>query len=415
MKAFGIIAEYNPFHEGHKYLIDTASALTKADVCISVISGDFVQRGGYAYFDKWDRAQKAVKNGVDLVVEMPQVYAFGSAGYFARAGVKILEDLSCDYLVFGSECGDIEKLNRIADCLAELESDKPYEPNEGQVEESENSRRLHKEDLIHEGLNQEGLNQEEKKLFGSTLKEKLSEGLSYPAAREMALRLAFPDLDLEPLQGSNDVLALEYLKNKGVSMEAVAIKRIGDDYGASASKIRAELILDEVEGPRLKAMGQKYFDLIRLAILSKSEDELNAFDSTDEGLGNKLKKEIRYASDLNDLIERSKSKRYTYTRISRLLAHILLGTDDSYYREDVVRYIRPLAMTEKGAAYLREIKKSSENVLFLDDIAKSIRYPRDEEVKRILEKDILAADIYSVITGGNLYSGSDFVRKPIML
>lgn len=410
MKAFGIIAEYNPFHEGHKYLIDTASALTKADVCISVISGNFVQRGGYAYFDKWDRAQKAVKNGVDLVVEMPQVYAFGSAGYFARAGVKILEDLSCDYLVFGSECGDIEKLNRIADCLFELESDKPYESDEDQIEESENSSRLNEEDLIHEGLNEEV-----KRIFGNALKEKLSEGLSYPAAREMALRLTFPDLDLEPLQGSNDVLALEYLKNKGTSMEAVAIKRIGDDYGASASKIRAELILDEVEGPRLKAMGQKYFDLIRLAILSKSEDELNAFDSTDEGLGNKLKKEIRYASDLNDLIERSKSKRYTYTRISRLLSHILLGADDSYYREDVVRYIRPLAMTEKGAAYLREIKKSSEDVLFLDDIAKSIRYPKDEEVKRILEKDILAADIYSVITGGNLYSGSDFVRKPIML
>ncbi len=402
MKSIGIIAEYNPFHDGHKYLIETASALCEADVCVSVMSGNFVQRGGYAYFDKWRRAEHAVKQGVDLVVELPQIYASASAKHFAGAGVKILSKLSCNNIVFGSESGDIEKLKTLADILSMVEA-----PESGDVYER----------------------------FKTGIKEKSKEGLTYPAAREAVLNELFPDIDLSIIKKSNDILAIEYLRalknltkenadtneaenpNESESqMSPVAIKRIGDDYSKSAGSIREALKLDDVEGPRLSKMQKKYFELVRYGIISKSEDELEGFDSANEGLGNKLKKAIRHARTIDDLIERVKSKRYTYTRISRLLTHILLVNNMLESRSpsyDNV-YIRPLAMNEKGARYVREIKDKKE-LLFVDDVAKAIRYEKDESIVDTLMTDIRAADIYAMLQDRDMYSESDFVRKTILL
>ena len=199
-------------------------------------------------------------------------------------------------------------------------------------------------------------------------------------------------------------------------MSPVAIKRIGDDYSKSAGSIREALKLDDVEGPRLSKMQKKYFELVRYGIISKSEDELEGFDSANEGLGNKLKKAIRHARTIDDLIERVKSKRYTYTRISRLLTHILLVNNMLESRSpsyDNV-YIRPLAMNEKGARYVREIKDKKE-LLFVDDVAKAIRYEKDESIVDTLMTDIRAADIYAMLQDRDMYSESDFVRKTILL
>ena len=114
LKAVGIIAEYNPFHKGHKYHLGQALTESRADVCVAVISGDFTQRGEIALLDKWTRAEMAVRNGVNLVVEMPTLYACSNAGYFAEAGVEILEALGAEVICFGSESGNTEELSRIA-------------------------------------------------------------------------------------------------------------------------------------------------------------------------------------------------------------------------------------------------------------------------------------------------------------
>ena len=391
MKAFGIIAEYNPFHEGHKYLIDTASALLKADVCVSVMSGNFVQRGGYAYFDKWNRSEAAVKSGVDLVVEMPQLYACSSAGNFAFGGVKVLNALNCDYIAFGSESGDINTLTKVAKALIN-------------VEES-----THQDISTPEG-----------ELYLNTLREELDKGNSYPKARSKALSKLFPKLNMDSIEGANDILALEYLKaiekeknanRSSEVMEAIAIKRTGDKHSVTSSRNRRELELDEIEGPRLKKMSKTYFDLVRYAVLSKTEEELDSFDTGREGLGNKLKKEIRYVGNLNELIERVKSKRYTYTRISRLLTHILLDIHpENYYGNST--YIRPLAMNEKGAAYLKEIKKDYKDRIIVEDVSKYLKYGTDEKTIKSLNIDVRASDIYSVLCNRSLYSHSDFVKHP---
>ena len=375
MNAFGIVAEYNPFHLGHKYLIDTASALTEADVCVSVMSGNFVQRGGFAYFDKWHRAEEAVYNGVDLVVELPQIYACSSASNFARGGVRILNALRCKYLAFGSESGDIEGLKTLSSILSE----------ESSIEE---------------------------------IKNKLKTGVSFPVARKLFIEEKYPEIDFDNLSGANDVLGIEYItalnELDNQEMLPIAIKRQGDSHGLSASKIRAELDLDEFHGPRLKEMYRRYFDLVRYSIITKSAAKLDSYDTSSEGLGNKLTKEIRYADNLDELIERVKSKRYTYTRISRLLTQILLEIKPEDYIS-LVTYIRPLAMNEKGASYLRTIKNNlsdNQGFIFVEDMAKALKHEDDTNLINALRADIRAGDIYSLIQGKSLYSESDFVKHP---
>ena len=375
MKALGVIAEYNPFHEGHKYLIETSSALCKADVCISVMSGNFVQRGGFAYFDKWERAKSAVENGVDLVVELPQIYATGSSRIFAEAGIRILNLLGVDTVCFGSETGEIDILDNAASMIMETEGK-------------------------HAG----------------EIRANMKKGLSYPAAMTSVVTKHFGSLNQEILQQPNDILALEYLmaiKRNKFAVRPIAIKRIGEDHNKSASIKRKELLSDPEEGVRIRAMEKRFFNLLKYRISIMTKEEIESFDSATEGLGNKIKDEIRYANDFNDLIEKVKSKRYTYTRISRLLTHILLGIKPSMSMTSP-NYIRPLSMNEKGSSYLRRIKKDKEDLIFVDDVAKVIKYGNSKVIAN-LEIDVRASDIYSLIQDKDLYSESDYIRKPAVL
>ena len=174
MKTVGIIAEYNPFHNGHKYQIEKAKELTGADYCIVVMSGNFVQRGTPAFMDKYLRAKAALTCGADLVIELPVHYAAASAEYFASGAVAILDRLGViDYLCFGSECGNIEILSDIADVL---------------ISESDE--------------------------FKNVLKQRLKEGVAYPKARNDAICAAAPHLTeyLDVLNYPNNILGLEYIK-----------------------------------------------------------------------------------------------------------------------------------------------------------------------------------------------------------
>lgn len=387
-KSVGIIAEYNPFHNGHQYHLQQSLKMSGAEICIAVVSGNFTQRGEPALLDKWTRAETAVRNGVNLVVEMPFLFACNNAGYFARGGVEILENLGCDFISFGSESGNIALLQEIS---------RGIEAHRSELEEA--------------------------------VKEGVKKGLTYPKARHEAAMALLGEEVSEVLSTPNNLLALEYLRFIK-SAQPITVKRQGSGYHeltanddmASATGIRKMLtggenisrfvsgitreILTESSGRF--ADEDKLFPLLREKILLSSSEELNQIFGAEEGLGNKMKANVRYWKNMDELIEGLKSKRYTRTRITRLLAMTLLGVQ----REDVKNarnYIRVLAFDEKGSQYLKEIKKSESCKLpILTNINKEAElYP---EIKEMLEKDILAGDIYNLACGHDLYANSDYVK-----
>ncbi|OLR54898.1 hypothetical protein BHK98_01655 [Hornefia porci] len=369
MKAIGIIGEYNPFHNGHAYLLEKAMKATEAKVCVSVMSGDFTQRGTPAVYDKWDRAQTAVQNGINVVCELPTVFACNSAEYFARGAVRILEGFGCiDYLAFGSESGDIDALSSASRTMVR---------NEAYIEQ--------------------------------IAKELLKHGNSYPKARTMAARQLAPELDEALIREPNNILAIEYLKHIK-NMRPVTIKRRGDSYHESGAKQRE--ILTEQDPDRFEHMDQAYFSLVSARILQSDNEQLEEIFSAGEGLGNKLKNEIRYVSSTEQLIQRIKSKAYTRTRISRLLTQVLLGIT-----EDTVRnakpYIRLLALDDVGAKFIKEMKKNDSCTI---PVITNINREKDDypEIATTLATDILASDMYNIITRNDLYDYSDYIKAPFI-
>ncbi len=367
MKSLGIIAEFNPFHQGHQYLIEEAMRQTASEVCVAVMSGSFMQRGSAAVSDKWTRAKEAVKNGVNLVVELPTVYAVSSAEYFAKGGVGILEGFGCiDVLAFGSESGDIGQLQSAAAFLKD------------------------KDEELH-----------------SRIQAFMKMGHSYPKARQIAAADLCLDVDETLIREPNNILALEYLKQLK-TLNPLTIKRKGCGYHQSASMIRKKLA---DENPQAFAqMDRTYWALVAAKVLQSDSAELEKILSAGDGLGNKLKKEIRYASSTEELIGRIKSKAYTYSRISRLLTQTLLDIDKEAV-ENAKGYIRILAFDEIGAKFVKEMKKKECATLpIITNINRELFNHND--IQETLKKDILASDIYNIITKNNLYDYADFIVKP---
>lgn len=393
LKAVGIIAEYNPFHNGHRYHLEQALAESGADFCVSVISGNFTQRGEIALLDKWTRAEMAVRNGVNLVVEMPTVFACSNAGYFAEAGVEILEALGAEYICFGSESGNTEELCRIA---REIES------------------------------NRQNLEEE--------IKTGVKDGLSYPKARSQAISRLYGENAASVIESPNNILAIEYIRRMKKA-RPLAVKRQGAGYHetdsldgmASATAVRKLLkegddisrIVPEISREILEdrndcfAESQMLTPLIIQKVLQTSAEELNSVFGAGEGLGNIMKNRVRYWKSYEDIVDDLKSKRYTRTRIERVLVHTLLGIK----REDMLcasKYIRVLAFDEKGSKYLKQVKKSGE---CKRPIITNINRDKDafSEIQATLEKDILAADIYNLACRRDLYAHSEYVKKPVAI
>ena len=345
MKTIGIVTEFNPFHDGHRYLIDNAKKSQDADFVIAIMSGNFMQRGYPALFDKWQRAKRAVEGGVNLVLELPLVFSCASAGQFAYGGVNILEKLGIvDVLAFGSESGNLKQLKKTVDLITKIDIDYPDE-----------------------------------------LKEILSKGYSYPAARSKLIASIEPDFDDSILSEPNNILALEYLRHID-TLDAYTIKRIGKGHVETASDSRR--IWKEDNPQKTAEFEQRYFDLVR----------------------SKLKSEIRYAQSLEELVMRVKSKRYTYSRINRLLVQALFGITNEIINEASL-YVRPLAFDRQGATLLRAIKELSD-IPVVDSIPKALK---DRRIAETIKYDVLASDIYNIIYGNDLYKNSDFVQKPITI
>ena len=369
MKIVGVVAEFNPFHNGHKYLIDAIRGDLNPDGIVCVMSGDFVQRGYPAITDKWSRARAAVAEGADLVIELPTVFSLSSAHDFAYGGIKMLEGLGCvTDLAFGSETADLAELKRIAEI----------------------------------NINN-----------NSELKSYLDEGLSYPAALSQVL-----GKELE----SNDILGVEYLR-ANTQFEAHAIKRKGKGHLATASYIRDNLAEIEEFVPEDalyelqeypfwdETADSKLFDMIRYALLIRTNDELSGIMGISEGLENALKKAVAGSETIDDIIMKAKSKRYTYARISRALMCVALDINKVLLDEakNSSLYARVLAMNENGAKILKIAKKAAKFDIISNLKKAEVLISKN---KNLIETDVQAADLYSILTGRNVYDNSDFVKGP---
>lgn len=393
LKALGIIAEYNPFHNGHKYHLDQSLKESGADVCIAVISGNFTQRGELALLNKWTRVEMAVKNGVNLVVEMPVIYACNNAGYFAKGGVEILEALGVSTISFGSELGNMDEIGRIARVISDNEV-----------------------------------------IIENAIKEAVKGGLAYPRARHEAMVSILGEEAAEHLDNPNNILAFEYLKHMAKA-QPMTVKRQGAGYHdqnseqmlASATAIRKALAGEDDISHAVPdftreilfrekmnfANQEKLFDILRQKILTTPAEELNNIFGAEEGLGSAMKKGVRYWKSYEDAVDNLKSKRYTRTRIMRVLSQTIIGITRHDVKE-AQNYIRVLAFDEKGSTYLKQVKKSGECTLpIITNINKDTE--DCQQIISTLEKDILAADIYNLATGSDLYMNSEYVRKPLKL
>ncbi len=391
MKTVGIIAEYNPFHNGHAYHIRKAKELTHADYCVVVMSGDFVQRGAPAIMDKYLRAESALLNGADLVLELPVCYSISSAEHFARSSVALLDKLGViDTLCFGSECGDIRVLTEFAQALMD-----------------------------------------ESPVFKKTLDREIRIGHTYPQARNTALEASAPHLTshINILTSPNNILGIEYCKALLYWESAITpytIKRAGSSYHdnsldtgfCSALAIResirqagaSEELTRQIPASSLELIKDAYLktypvfmdDLSLLAQYSLLTEESAGFTSypdIDKELSDRIVKLLPQYRDFRSFCDLLKSKNRTYVRISRSLLHILLGIRREklmqYGQEGWIFYARMLGFRESASPLLSAIKKNAKIPLLskLADAQKQLA-PTGFSM---LEKDIYASHIYQSI------------------
>ena len=320
----GIIAEYNPFHNGHIYHLNKIKEKYPNSIIILVMSGYITERGDISIINKWDKAEIALKYGIDLVVELPFKYASQSADMFAKGAIEILNELKVDKIIFGSESNDIDLLYKLA--TTQLSND--Y----------------------------------------NTLVKKYLDKYSYPDALGKALK----ELTNININTPNDLLGLSYIKeiiNNNYNINCETIKRTNNynskvlENISSATSIREAInnnidISNSVPKETLDKINRSlvldnYFELIKYKILAT--DDLTYILGIDEKIEPRIKTSINISNNINELIQNIKTKKYSYNRIKRLLIYILFD-----YKKDEhnnINYIRILGFNKKGSNYLSSIKK----------------------------------------------------------
>ena len=417
MNLLGLVVEYNPFHNGHKYHLEKSKEITNATHTVAIMSGSFLQRGEPALFDKYTRAEIAVKNGVDLVIELPTLYACQSAEIFSHGAVATLNSLNCvNSLCFGSEEGNIDILQTISEILVKEPSD-----------------------------------------FKITLKNFLDEGIVFPVARSKAfyeyiknnhlLELSEDKLQ-QVLNSSNNILGIEYIKSLiklNSSIKPYTITRIASKYNStdiesnicSATAIRnslkdntdLKLIENVVPLHTFNEINHKintnfnpvfdymFYDLLSSTII-RDVDNLTKYFEVNEGIENKIYSNVFTSKNLEELINSTKSKRYTMTKIKRTLNNILLGIN----RDDVIKvkdldrvpYIRILAFNNKGREIIKKIKTSSD-IEIITKFSK-ISHVDDPIFDTLIKYDLKSSNMYNLIyykNNRNLLKGPmDYYLSP---
>ena len=412
-KVVGIIAEYNPFHNGHSYHIQNTKAQTGADFVVAVMTGNFTQRGNTSVINKWEKAKMALNGDADLVIELPTIYSVSSAENFANGAVKILNELGIvDTISFGMEADDISTLNNIANVLVN-------EPPE----------------------------------YKAILEHELSKGNSFPKARENALMMYLNDIKryANVVKGSNNILAIEYLKALkkqkssivpfGVKREKVYYNstKIIDEY-ASATGIRNLLLHNQLEEVRKVVPAKSYSILLNnlrqgtyvLDIIAYNDEiiyklrsmtvkQIANLPDVSEGLEYLIKEVSNKTNNLIELINGIKSKRYTQTRIQRILLYALLGITkkDMEMSKKITPYIRVLGCSEKGKILLSQINSKAKVITSLKKYEVSNKNKRfcigkQKTLNRMLEIDKMATDIYTIGYKKDSKAGLDYTKGLIL-
>lgn len=399
----GIVSEYNPFHNGHIHHLQLSKQLTKTDFTVAVMSGNFVQRGDTALVDKWTRTEMALKSGIDLVIELPTVYALSSAENFADGAVKILNSLGVvDFISFGSEIGEITPLLEVASVLYK-------EPKE----------------------------------FSSLITAQLRSGLSYPKAREIALSQFFGSSQKYSsiVSNPNNILGVEYLKSikkHRSHIKPLTIKRDYSDYNskqekngiASATAIRTMIqngknvhrvipfesyeLLEKCkeEGkiiPSLAVFEKEIIYTLRRMSLS----EIAELPDVSEGLENKIKFAANNFNTLDELITNIKSKRYTQSRIQRILLYALLNISqkDINQSKRVTPYLRVLGFNKHGKRIISAIAAANPKLKIIVSVKKFMEQCSDNTLKNMLSKDIFATNVYTLGYKKEPIANLDYTHK----
>lgn len=419
MKTVAVIAEYNPFHNGHKYQLENIRKKHNADKIIIVMSGDFCQRGIPAIFDKYTRTRMALENGADLVIELPVYFALGSAEYFAQGAVSLIDKLGIvNEINFGSEESDIDKLYQCAQILSKE-------------------------------------NEEYKSILGEALKS----GKSFPEARNIAVQNQNIDSNIDfdnILSNPNNILGIEYIKayiqrtNKKLNhsnLKFTNITRQGSGYNsskivkgefASANALREALKYSPKNNDNLaEYVPESVFnflnhDSIKTTFLDDFSETvkyklISDFGSKITGINpntiydyydvtpnliNTFGNNIYNYTTLSEFINICKSKNMTYTRISRCLFHILLNlkqsTIDVLKENDYCQYARILGFNENGKDLLKAIKQNSQ-IPIITKLTKALK-SLDEIAKQSIEADIIASTIYQSIQNKQQHMANEFTR-----
>ena len=388
----GIVAEYNPFHNGHLHHLTESQKLVEADYTIAVMSGNFTQRGDASIIDKWSRTQMAIENGIDLVIELPTIYAISSAENFASGAVKILDSLGIvDFMSFGSECNDISILSEVTDVLTN-------EPSE----------------------------------YKTLLSHELSRGVSFPKARERALMMYLNDIRRfnNVLSSPNNILGIEYLKaldRQKSNIHPITIKREGSAYNddsipldsgfASATSIRNlcqshdisilqnfmpetsfNILQDCLENGHIVRNISELDKTIIYTLRKMSIDEIANLPDVSEGLEFAIKSAVNQCNTITELLSIINTKRYTQTRLKRIFLYALLGITkkDMQISKTTKPYIRILGFNSKGRKLISEISKHNRKLTIISSVKKFMDSNSNKNLKLMLEKDIWATNVYTL-------------------
>lgn len=408
-RVLGIIAEYNPFHNGHLYHLQKSIEETKCDYVVAIISGNFVQRGNSSVINKWKKAEMALKSGVNLVIELPSIYSISSAENFAFGAIKILNELKIvKYVSFGTETSDMAALNNIANLLLQ-------EPKE----------------------------------YQSFLQEELKKGVSFPKARETSVLKVLNDNRRygNIMSSPNNILAIEYLKSiKRLKsfMKPHLVKRervfynddaVVDDF-ASATAIRKllarnqtedlskvlpkssyEILMEELEKQNVVLDISQYEKEMIYNLRNMSLKQIQNIPDVSEGLENAIKNAVGSCNNLTELLNMIKSKRYTGTRLQRILICSLLGITkkDMESSKKIRPYVRVLGMDEKGKGLLSKITKANPKLDIITSVKKFTDNKHNKFIKEMLDIDIKATDMYTLAYGKNSFAGLDYTNKIVIV
>ena len=376
MHIIGIIAEYNPLHLGHIYQIKKAKKLYPDSLIILITNSYFSQRGEVNIINKWDKAEIALNNNIDLVVELPFAYATQGADIFAKGALKILNYLKIDTLIFGSESNDIKRLKELAE-----------------------TQLYNKE-------------------YNILVKKHLDNGTNYPTALSKSLE----DILGYTIKEPNDLLAISYIKEiliNNYNINPIAIKRTNNyhDKKINSNIINASLIRNMILNKKditkylpkdvdkyinKEISNESYYQFLKYKI--NTCEDLSIYQTVDEGIENRIKKYINISNTWEDLVKNIKTKRYTYNKINRMLIHILTNFTKKEANNINIDYIRIIGFNTKGKKHLNTIKKD------LDLPLKTVYKPNESS---LLDIEFRVASIYSLPLKKNILE-LEYKNKPII-